>query len=322
MARPQSPPSSRTLEPGEPPDDRRRQLFRGLGVGVDDFLCRARVESRGGEEPNPTHSIVFVRRGTFTRSGPEGTIVADANQILFFNQGQAYRYGHPLPGGDECTILTLDEDRAREAVERFAPLPARKTREPFSVGHTLSTPRAARLHLQLLDRLSGARAPSPLAAQELVAELVEESLRALHGAPETRARESGTASVRRRDTVEAAKLLLNESLAAPPSLVELAAALGCSPFHLSRTFRALTGLGLRHYLRRLRCRLATDRLKRGSFDLTELALDLGFYDHSHFTNAFRREWGVPPSRALRSLRGANGVDAERGCSTAGRPTRG
>lgn len=128
-------------------------------------------------------------------------------------------------------------------------------------------------------------------ANEAVAELVEESLHALHGAPTTR-----PASSRRRDMVEAAKLLLNESLAAPPSLVELASALSCSPFHLSRIFLAATGLGMRHYLRRLRCRLAADRLRSGPLDLTELALDLGFYDHSHFTNAFRREWGVPPSR--------------------------
>ena len=31
-------------------------------------------------------------------------------------------------------------------------------------------------------------------------------------------------------------------------------------------------------------------------DLTALALDLGYADHSHFTNAFREEWGLPPSR--------------------------
>lgn len=111
--------------------------------------------------------------------------------------------------------------------------------------------------------------------------------------------------------MEAAKLLLNESLVAPPSLVELAAALDSSPFHLSRTFRAVTGIGMRRYLTRLRCRLAAFRLRRGVSDLTELALDLGFYDHSHFTNSFRREWGVPPSRALLAPQGANGVDARR-----------
>ena len=61
------------------------------------------------------------------------------------------------------------------------------------------------------------------------------------------------------------------------------------------------------YLRRLRTRLASDRLARGPVDLTDLALDLGFCDHSHFTNAFRRELGVPPSR----IGGAREFDAAR-----------
>ena len=42
--------------------------------------------------------------------------------------------------------------------------------------------------------------------------------------------------------------------------------------------------------------MAAHRLAAGAPDLTSLALDLGYADHSHFTNAFRQEWGVPPSR--------------------------
>jgi AraC-like DNA-binding protein len=56
------------------------------------------------------------------------------------------------------------------------------------------------------------------------------------------------------------------------------------------------GLSLRRYAKRLRARIAADRLATGARDLTELALDLGYADHSHFTNAFRQEWGLPPSR--------------------------
>src|SRR5262249_11827244 len=71
--------------PQEPGSVARRPLFQGLGVRVDDFRCRAHARSRSAEEPNPTHSIVFVRRGLFTRTDRDGTIVGDANQILFFN---------------------------------------------------------------------------------------------------------------------------------------------------------------------------------------------------------------------------------------------
>jgi AraC-like DNA-binding protein len=299
-------PSSRSgawAEPGRPPElleeRTRRRLFGVLGVDVIDFRCRAQVDTRGVEEVNQTHSIVFVRRGAFARTDREGTLVADANHVLFFNEGQPYRFSHPLPGGDECTILTLEEECARAAARRWGGRRAGAP-GPFPRGRAPATPRAARLHFELLSILEGAAAPPALAAQETVGELIEEAVRSCEDVGVRVPEEPSRGSRRRRDLVEEAKLLLNGSVEEPPSLTDLAAALDCSPFHLSRTFRAATGLGLRHYLSRLRCRLAAERLARGHEGLTALALDLGFYDHSHFTHAFRREWGVPPSRLRRS----------------------
>ena len=40
----------------------------------------------------------------------------------------------------------------------------------------------------------------------------------------------------------------------------------------------------------------------GTEDLTSLALDLGFSSHSHFSTAFRRQFGRPPSAMRRALR--------------------
>ena len=52
--------------------------------------------------------------------------------------------------------------------------------------------------------------------------------------------------------VEKVIALLREKLAAPPPLEEIGRAAGCSPFHLSRTFSAATGLTIPQYLRQLR----------------------------------------------------------------------
>jgi AraC family transcriptional regulator len=49
------------------------------------------------------------------------------------------------------------------------------------------------------------------------------------------------------------------------------------------------------YLTQLRLRASLDRLADGADDLTALALDLGFSSHSHFADAFRREFGKTPS---------------------------
>lgn len=53
--------------------------------------------------------------------------------------------------------------------------------------------------------------------------------------------------------------------------------------------------GCRRYVGRLRADIAAVPIVDGPRNRTDLALDLDFADHSHFTNAFRREWGLSPS---------------------------
>lgn len=296
---------SRPATPEPPVPQASQVLFESLGVSVVDFRCHAGVEPVGTEEPNATHSVVLVRRGVFQRTRGHESLVADANHVLFFNAEQPYRYSHPLPGGDECTVLALETPRALELVARHAPRDAQRPETPFRLGHGLSSPRAARLQWELLGLV--ARPATRLGLEDALVELADEALRSAY-----QSRAGGVADAqpsppcrrRQRELVEAAKLAVSERLEAPPSLAELAGALGCSPFHLSRTFHGLAGISLRRYAGRLRARAAAERLARGARDLTQLALDFGYADHSHFTNSFRREWGLPPSR-FRALVGAS-----------------
>ena len=156
----------------------------------------------------------------------------------------------------------------------------------------------AALHYELLALLRNG-AP-PLELEDLLAELAEAAVHAayqMHRAdPRSATRHTEAARRRHWDLVEAAKLLLNRSLEAPPRLSELSGGLGCSPFHLSRTFHGVVGSSLRRYLARLRAHAAAQQLSTGVQDLTTLALKLGYADHSHFTNSFRQEWGVSPSQ--------------------------
>lgn len=107
------------------------------------------------------------------------------------------------------------------------------------------------------------------------------------------------------ETVETVKTLVRRRLFERWPLADIAADVGASVFTLCRLFRRHAGLPLHRYRRRLRLREALRRLADGERDLTGLALDLGFSEHSHFTNAFRAEFGVPPSgfRSLVSARG-------------------
>ena len=277
-----------------PPLHTRKVLFESLGIAVVDFRCRAQVcAADGAEELNPVHSILLVRRGVYRRTQRRETVLADVNHVMLDNAGETYRYAHPLPGGDVCTILTVETARALELVGHHSPEDAEDPERPFRCGHGLSSPRAMWLHWELLQLL--ARQAGTLALEDTLAELADEAVSCAYRTPVGGPRVSPAARRRRCELVEAAKLMISQRPESPPSLTELAGALDCSPYHLSHTFHRTLGLSLRSYLRRLRTRVAAERLASGADSLTALALDLGYADHSHFTNSFRREWGVSPS---------------------------
>jgi AraC-like DNA-binding protein len=96
------------------------------------------------------------------------------------------------------------------------------------------------------------------------------------------------------ERVEKAVAVLREKLSEPPTLEELGRAVGCSPFHLSRTFSTATGMTIPQYTRQLRLERAAELLKSGKFNVTEAALEVGYSSLSHFSQAFHETFGCCP----------------------------
>ena len=96
------------------------------------------------------------------------------------------------------------------------------------------------------------------------------------------------------ERVEKVVSLLQKNLAGPPSLEEIGRVVGCSPFHLSRTFSAATGRTIPQYIRQLRMERAAELLKSGRFNVTEAALEVGYSSLSHFSQAFHETFGCCP----------------------------
>ena len=96
------------------------------------------------------------------------------------------------------------------------------------------------------------------------------------------------------ERVEKVIVLLREKLSEPPTLEEIGRAVGCSPFHLSRTFSAATGMTIPQYTRQLRMERAAELLKSGKFNVTEAALEVGYSSLSHFSQAFHETLGCCP----------------------------
>jgi AraC-like DNA-binding protein len=94
------------------------------------------------------------------------------------------------------------------------------------------------------------------------------------------------------------------------SVQDIASAVGTSPFHLCRVFRAHTGRTMHEYRAELRVRLALEMLEASgrNTSLSRVAHDAGFSSHSHFVLAANRYGGATPSALRRSLAGgAEGV---------------
>jgi transcriptional regulator GlxA family with amidase domain len=83
-------------------------------------------------------------------------------------------------------------------------------------------------------------------------------------------------------------------------LEDLARLVACSPQHLSRVFRRVTGRSLTFYRNELRVRAVLGRLEVGDQGLRTLAAEYGFADQAHLTRVVRRHLRTTPA-ALREL---------------------
>lgn len=102
--------------------------------------------------------------------------------------------------------------------------------------------------------------------------------------------------------VERARRLVAERIGQDeitPAIV--AHALGISVRYLHRLF-ALTGQSLQEYVTAQRLERARQALaaQTGKVSIAGIAQDAGFYDSSHFNKAFKRRYGVSPSRYRRA----------------------
>jgi AraC family transcriptional regulator len=268
-------------------------LASGEGWSLGHFACRAHRHARAVEEYASAHHIGFVTRGVFIKQVHRATNAADPMQAVFFPKGESYRVHHPLDGGDDCIVLTVDDGFLAEASAGAATtgLPSGATRlDPKGFFGVARVAREARLGW---DRVR---------VEEGVCRLFDQTMGDCRG-------RLTTPPPGARDRVRAVQVLMSAQLDRRLTLRSLGGAVGWSPFQLMRGFREQTGVPVHRYLTGLRVARAIARLADGERDLTALALGCGFVDHSHLTNVFRRHAGVTPSSA-RTLLAISGRDRE------------
>ncbi|MEO8217632.1 MAG: AraC family transcriptional regulator [Acidobacteriota bacterium] len=254
-------------------------IFQGDAFSVGDYRCAG--HSSDSAENSSSYSLSFVRRGVFrVRRGSQSALLSPVHAFLV-TPDHPFTVDHPVDGGDECTVFTFTE-RGWEMIEG-------ELRGIFREVQAFAAAVGFLAQTRMLQRIVSGDGGVEEAGWAAIA-----SFSAGAGAEPC----SGPSSHVRRAVAVAEELLaahFDEQL----PLRAIAGHAGLSQFHLCRGFRQVTGVSMHRYQSLLRLRSAMQRLKQGADNLTRLALDLGFSDHSHFCRAFRREFGMQPS-AFRS----------------------
>ena len=273
----------------------RQTLFRSpLGL-VEKVRCRAVQPRTSWDGYSPEFQVCLPYRGLFVWHVEGEDVVCDSNRVLFVSGSQPFRL-RELAGEAVELIITpspvLLADLLHVAPTRLASHPL------FRGLH-----RPADLRMQLLRGRFLHRASSGAWDDLAVEELLVATLR---GALQAEAPHKPSLSTSRliRRTKEFVEAHLSERFL----LGDVAHAVGASPAYLTDAFRRFEGVPLHKYTLQSRLARALVELPHAD-DLTTLALDLGFSSHSHFSAAFRRAFGSPPSEFRRSTRNARCVTA-------------
>ncbi|WP_276482761.1 helix-turn-helix transcriptional regulator [Paraflavitalea pollutisoli] len=104
-------------------------------------------------------------------------------------------------------------------------------------------------------------------------------------------------SIADKEKLVAVRDLINERVQDPPNLTQIARLVGLNEYKLKRGFKEVFNNTVFGYLAEQRLHLAHRYLKDTRKTAAEISYELGYATPQHFSNAFRKKFGMPPSAA-------------------------
>lgn len=255
------------------PANRQRRLVDSDRVAAAELVARHELPPSGDIIGR---KLVVTYAGAFEFQVGRDRTWVDSGRILFANHGEAYVDHHVVPDTGHASIILTPDDAMADELWASA-----------ETGRV----RAGSLKLQMLAQLLR-RAGQPLAAQEIAIAMLEEAVEERRPLADADPR-----------CVRLAKAALHDCEDGRISLESLAADIGVTSVHLTQCFKRAEGVPLYRYQTQLRLGRALERLP-DSDDITDLAFELGFSSHSHFTATFREKVGMTPSQFREQARSA------------------
>jgi AraC family transcriptional regulator len=261
------------------PHFRTSSIVRNSSLSVERVACDG--VDHGGPRPERLDGdrIVIVVRGRFGYRDRGTRAACPPGAMIGVRSNEEFQIEHFDGEGDVC--LSVRGDVATDLLNG---------------GH-----RVRRLDtdsfVRLLERCAAWRAAEPDTTLEIEEDLSQ--LCAAGGASRSSDRRSDVVAESIADEVQ-------RKFEGPLTLKQLAERAGVSVFHACRSFRRARKTTIHGYRRDLQLKSAVSLLLDTDYPLTRIAVDTGFANQGHFTNAFRRRFGMPPSvfRRQRSWKAA------------------
>jgi AraC-like DNA-binding protein len=243
-----------------------------LGVSSCGPLEPGRVD----EETEVSFSLVFPLSGVFRVDDGTDRLSATPAKVLFFSRGRSLLISHPVGGHDMSLFISVSSELAGPFLD-----------DRGSARRAAAATRAE-TDLELRSMMSAARFGqlTPLDIESFAVETFH--LLANTNGPER-------VAPGQQRLVDETEEYLCAHLRSDCDLPTIARAVGASPHHLSRMFKMITGESLSRRRMRLRLNEAMRQIDEGADDLSRVAVDSGFYDHSHLSNSFRAHLGLSPT---------------------------
>jgi AraC-like DNA-binding protein len=271
-------------------------VLQSGAISVYDYRCSAGPHSKPFVEQHKSHSIAYVRKGSFGCSKRGKSFELVAGSLMIGHPGGEYICSHDHHVcGDECLSFSF----APELVEEIGGSAA--------AWQTGCTPPLA--ELMVLGELAQAVAcgRSDIGLDEVGHALAGRFVEAVSGQPLKPVQ--ATARDRRR-AVETA-LWIDAHSHRAIDLEDAAGEAGLSPFHFLRLFSSVLGVSPHQYLVRSRLRHAARLLAGDARPVTAVAYDVGFGDLSNFVRTFHRAAGVSPLKFRQAAKGERKILQER-----------
>jgi AraC-like DNA-binding protein len=273
----------------------RTTLLQRGSISVCDFRCGAGPDDTPFAEQFGSHSISYVRKGSFGCHSRGRFFELVAGSILVGHPGDEFICTHDHVCGDECLSFFLTPELVQVIGDRA---------EVWRVGAAPPLP-----ELMVLGELAQAAADgrSDVGLDEVGHAFASRFVEVVSGRPQKLA--PATARDRRR-AVETA-LWIDAHSHRPIDLEDAAGQADISPFHFLRLFSGVLGVTPHQYLLRSRLRHAARLLADDERSVTDVAYDVGFGDLSNFVRTFHRAAGVSPRRFREASRGMRKIFQER-----------